>query len=137
MSSGKPMSGAARSIFVWGIYMMVSGTCFMLMPNVILPLLKFDVDHEPWVVVGASLIAILGYYYIVAAKHELRPFFHATIYGRIALLGWFLILIVMHKSRWEMLFLGVPDQFGALWTYLELKKSEPAPASTTTSTPGQ
>ena len=52
--SWSQMSGAAKSIFVWGIYMMVAGVAFMLMPNVILPLLKFDLDKEPWVLVPQS-----------------------------------------------------------------------------------
>ena len=120
--SWSQMSGAAKSIFVWGIYMMVAGVAFMLMPNVILPLLKFDLDKEPWVLVGASLIAILGWYYVVAARHELVPFFRATIVGRFLILCWYLTLVVMHKSPWELLVLAVPDQFGALWTYRELKK---------------
>ena len=124
------MSGAAKSIFMWGVYMMFAGICFMLMPNVILPLLDFEADKEPWVLVGASLIAILGYYYVVAARHKLTPFFRATILGRFLILCWYGLLVVVHKSQWQLLLLAIPDQFGGLWTYLELKKMDAAVTAT-------
>jgi hypothetical protein len=68
------MSRAAISVFVWGIYMLVSGTTFLLIPNVVLPLLGFPTTDEFWIR-GMSMLAIaLGYFYIQTARHEMLPF---------------------------------------------------------------
>lgn len=115
------MSPAARSIFVWGVYMIVLGLIFMVIPNAILPLIDYPQTHQPWVRVAATLVTILGYYYIVAARHELVPFFRATILGRFLVLVFYSIFVILGHIPWELILLPIPDQFGALWTYLALR----------------
>lgn len=115
------MSPAAKSIFVWGVYMIVLGLTFMAIPNTILPLLSYPETHQPWVRVAATVVTILGYYYIVAARHELVPFFRATIVGRFLVLVFYAIFVFLGHFPWELILLPIPDQFGALWTYAALR----------------
>ncbi len=116
----KNLSPAALSIFCFGCYMITFGSIFALFANQILPLFGFPPDHQPWIVVLCGIIAILGGYYVVAAKYELTPFFWATIPGRILVMCVCVLVVIRHGAPWQLILFAVPDQFGALWTYLAL-----------------
>ncbi len=119
------MSSAAKSLYVFGIYMIVCGTSFTLLPNVMLRFAGFppehDLMHQPWTQVCGAIIAILGCYYLVAAFYELVPFMWATIYGRAAVMATYILLVAMEHVEWRLIVFAVPDQFGALWTFLALR----------------
>jgi hypothetical protein len=117
------MSSAARSIFVYGVYMIGSGSCFLIAPNAFLPLAGLPPTSEPWVRVFALLVAVLGFYYLVAARHELRPFFRATLWGRVLMLLGLAALAGLGGYSWRLLLFAVPDQLSALWTWTALRGS--------------
>ena len=68
------------------------------------------------------------YYYIVAARNEEIPFIRATVLGRHLVLVAFIVLVVMGHFRWQLLLFALPDQVGAVWTALALRKSAQPPA---------
>ncbi len=114
------MSTSAISILVFGIYIIVVGTGFLFIPNTVLPLFKFPKTNEPWIRIMGLIVAILGFYYIVAAQNELTPFFWATVIGRFAILIGFILLVVTKKAQPMLIGFGVVEAAGGLWTLLTL-----------------
>lgn len=114
------MSASAVSILVFGIYIIVVGSGFLFIPNTVLPLFKFPKTNEPWIRIMGLIVAILGFYYIIAAQHELTPFFWATVAGRFALLIGFVLLVVTKKAQPMLIAFGVIDAAFGLWTLLTL-----------------
>lgn len=112
------MSPAALSVFVFGIYLVVAGAGFYIIPNVVLPILKFPKTNESWIRVMGIVVAVLGFYYIVAAQNELIPFFWATVVGRFAILITFTSLVIVRKAHPMLIVFGLIDAAGGVWTLL-------------------
>ncbi|MFC2137409.1 hypothetical protein ACFLTE_04475 [Bacteroidota bacterium] len=114
------MSTSAISVFVFGIYIIIVGAGFLLIPNTILPLFKFSKTNEPWIRVMGLIVGILGFYYIIAAQNELTPFFWASVIGRFAVLIGFVLLVVTKKAKPMLIGFGIIDAACGLWTLLTL-----------------
>ena len=114
------MSASAISVFVFGIYLAFVGSGFLVVPNTVLPLFKFPKTNEPWIRVLGIVVALLGFYYIIAAQNELAPFFWATVVGRFTILVTFILLVVTKKAKPMLILFGVIDAAGALWTLLTM-----------------
>ena len=112
------MSASALSILVFGIYLVVIGTGFILMPNTILPLFKFPKTNEPWIRVMGAVVLVLGFYYIIAAQNELSSFFWATVVGRFGVLILFSSLVIFRKTKPMLILFGIIYAIGAVWTLL-------------------
>jgi len=122
------MSNSARSVSVFGIYLIVSGLSFILIPNEILPLFGFPATTEVWIRMVGLLATILGMYFLYSVRHDDRLFYRVTVYGRLmfftgvtafASLGWGSPMLVLF---------GLIDLAGAAWTWLSLR-TEAAQAS--------
>jgi hypothetical protein len=117
------MTRAAKSIFIWGILMLLFGTCYLFVPNFFLPIFGLPQTDEIWIRVAGLLIAILGGYYLYCARHDDVIFFRATVPGRI-LFGFGLTALVFFGfSKPALLLLAVTDTVGAIWTWRSLKTS--------------
>jgi hypothetical protein len=114
------MSPAAFSVFVFGIYLAFVGAGFLLIPNKILPLLKFPKTKEHWIRVLGVVVGVLAFYYIIAAQNELLVFFWATIVARFAVLIGFSLLVALKKAPPMLIVFGFIDALGAVWTYLQM-----------------
>ncbi len=114
------MSPSAISVLVFGIYIALVGAGFIFVPNTVLPVFKFPKTNESWIRVLGIVIALLGFYYIIAARNELTPFFWATVAGRFAILISFVLLVVTKKAQPMLIAFGVIDAAGGLWTLLVL-----------------
>jgi hypothetical protein len=112
------MSATAISVFIFGIYIVVIGAGFLLIPNMLLPLFKFPKTEEPWIRVMGLIVVVLGFYYIIAGQNELSPFFWASVVGRFTILIGFTLLVVFKKAKPMLILFGVIDALGAIWTLL-------------------
>lgn len=115
------MSASATSVFVFGIYLLVVGTGFLLVPNMVLPMFKFPKTTEPWIRVLGLVVIVLGFYYLVGSYHELSPFLWATVIGRFAVFAGFFLLVAAKKAQPMLVLFGVIDAAGAVWTLLTLQ----------------
>jgi hypothetical protein len=115
------MSATAVSIFAFGIYIVVIGAGFLLIPNTILPMFKLPKTNESWIRVLGSVVIVLGFYYIIAAQNELTPFFWATVIGRFGILVLFVSLVISKKAPPVLIMFGVIDAAGAIWTLLTMQ----------------
>ncbi len=117
------MSKAAKSVFVFGIYLIFIGLGFLLVPNTVLGLFGFPMTTEPWIQVVAMLLLILAYYYIQSARSELRSFFRFTVHGRASVILFFIAFVVLGLAPPILIMFGVVDLVAAIWTALALRST--------------
>ncbi len=118
------MSKPAKSVLVFGIYLVVTGLGFLVVPNTLLALFGFATTTEPWIRVVGVVVLVLAYYYIEAARNEVKPFFRWTLYCRPAVLVAFTALVILGLAKPMLILFGVLDLLGALWTGLALRSSQ-------------
>ena len=117
------MSKAAKSVFVFGIYLIFIGLGFLLVPNTVLGLLGFPTTTEPWIQVVAMLLLILAYYYIQSARSELTSFFRFTVHGRLSVIVFFIAFVLLGLAPPILIMFGVVDLLAAIWTALALRST--------------
>ena len=117
------VKNARVSILVFGIYMVVLGLALLVIPNVLLSLFDYPTTTEIWIRILGFIVVVLGYYYIVAARFELTPFFRASVYGRPAVIVCFAGLVLVGMAQPVLILFGAIDLLGAIWTGLALRSS--------------
>ncbi len=115
------MSKAARSLLVFGIYLIVIGLGFLVMPNVVLRLFGFPETSEPWIRVMAMLLLVLAYYYIQAARNELTTFFRFTVHARASVIVFFVAFVLLELAQPMLILFGAVDLLAAIWTWVSLR----------------
>ena len=122
------MSKAARSLFVFGIYLIVIGLGFLVMPNLVLRLFGFPETSEPWIRVMAMLLLFLAYYYIFASRNEMTEFIRITVYVRASVILFFAAFVLLDLAQPMLLLFGAVDLVAAIWTWLSLRQSQSSPS---------
>ena len=115
------MSKAAKSVFVFGIYLIIIGLGFLLVPNTVLGLFGFPITTEPWIQVVAVLLLILAYYYIQSARNELTLLFRFSVHARMSVILFFIAFVLLGLAPSILIMFGVVDLAAAIWTALALK----------------
>jgi hypothetical protein len=116
------MSKSATSLFVFGIYCIVSGLTFVIIPNVFLGLFNMAATTEQWIRVMGVLLGYLGVYYILAARAELKQFIQWSVYIRTSVILVFGALVITGIGQITLLLFGLIDLLGAIWTAVELRR---------------
>lgn len=117
------MGAATVSILAYGIYLVVLGIPYLLVPNVPLTILGFEPTNEPWIRVMAALVIIVGYYYVQAARNRIRTFYRWTLHCRVFFPLCTLVMVVAGVAQPMLLLFGALDLAGLLWTAAALRKS--------------
>jgi len=117
------MSKGAKSLFVFGIYMVALGITLLVVPNVLLTLFGLPATNEVWIRVVGMLVCLLAVYYIQAARNELTAFFHWTVYTRASVIVFFIVFVVFGLVKPALILFGGVDLLGAIWTALALRSS--------------
>jgi hypothetical protein len=115
------MTHAAKSTLIFGIYLVLMGIILVVDPNRLLGLFGVPPTTEVWIRVLGVIVGILGFYYIQAARNALTPFFRATIYGRTIVLISFVMFAILGLVEPILIFFGVIDFLGGIWTALALR----------------
>lgn len=122
------MSYPARTVFGFGLYMLLLCVPLLFAPNLLLELLGFASTSEVWVRVLGQLVLYLGIYYVLAARWEARRFMVATVPVRLSVIVFFAAFVAAGLVPPMLLVMGVPDLVGALWTWHALGAGRPIPA---------
>jgi len=117
------MSKAARSVFIFGIYLIVIGLGFLIIPNIVLRLFGFPETTEVWIRVMAMILLILSYYYIQAARNELTIFFKFTVHARSSVIIFFIVFVILNLAKPILIMFGVVDLVASFWTATALKSA--------------
>jgi hypothetical protein len=118
------MSRAAKSLFVFGVYLCVLGLILLLIPNLILQVFKIPPTNEVWIRINGMFLLCLSFYYVQAARYELTAFIRWTVLTRIAVIIYFAAFVLLVSAPKALLLFGLIDLLSAVWTLLALKKDE-------------
>jgi len=116
------MSKKAVSVFVFGIYYLMSGLTYLAMPDFTLSLLGFPVEGTLYFRIAGIVMGIVGYFYIQTARQELDQFFRLTVNTRSAAFVLLVALVVLGLAQPMLGFFGFVDLLGAIWTWLVMRK---------------
>jgi hypothetical protein len=117
------MSNPAKSVFVHGIYLALSGLTLITVPNLLFGLLGIPATGEVWIRVVGVLTLILGFYFIQAARREVTEFIRWTVYARLTFMSFCVIFVLLGFIGPVLLLFGLLDLLGAIWTALALRSA--------------
>lgn len=120
------MSNSARSVFVYGLYLVVLGLVLLVAPNFLLGLFFLPSTNEVWIRVVGMLVLFLGIYYSQAARKELTDFIFWTVYLRSSVIVFFVMFVLLGFASPPLVLFGVVDLLGAIWTGLALRSAKAA-----------
>ncbi len=115
------MSKSAFSAKVFALYLFLAGALLFFVPNVLLSIFWIPETSEVWVRVVGVVAFMIGVYNWVAAKHDFRPFFEASVYARFVVFAAFAVFALMGLSSPAIAIFGVVDLLGGLWTSFALR----------------
>jgi hypothetical protein len=118
------MSSAARSVFFFGIYLIVLGATLLIAPNLLLGIFGMPPTSEVWIrIVNRRDARGISWYPPQAARGELLAYFWWTVYLRLSVIGFFAVFVALGMApAGLMLFAGI-DVLGALWTCVACDRS--------------
>jgi hypothetical protein len=123
---GDEMSYSARTVFGFGIYLVILGITLIVVPNFLLGTFGFPATNEVWIRVVGMLVLILAFFYTQAARKELTNFFRWTVYARASVFVFFLAFVVLGLTQPALILFGAVDLLGAIWTGLALRSKRTA-----------
>lgn len=118
------MSRAAKSLFVFGIYLCGLGAALLLVPNLLLQVFGVAPTKEVWIRVVGMLVLCLSFYYVRAARSELTTFIRWTVWTRAAVIVYFTAFVLWVGAPKALLLFGLIDLLAAVWTRLALNRDE-------------
>lgn len=117
------MTAAAKSVYYFGIYLIVMGITLIVAPNVLLATLRLPETTEVWVHLVGVLVFNIGVLYFYMASVNNATFFALSAYLRASIIIWFTVFVLIGWGPPMLILFGVVDLLGAIWTYTALKKA--------------
>ena len=118
------MSKAARSSFVFGIYLVLLGLFLLIAPNTLIMFFGLPAANDVWIRVLGMVLFLLSYYYIQAARKNLTDFFRWSVVVRASVIVFFAVFVILDVVKPILLLFGGADFVAAMWTYLALRKEK-------------
>jgi hypothetical protein len=115
------MSKSALSAKVFAVYLFVVGATLVVAPNALLSIFRMPQTSEVWIHVVGVVAFMIGVFAWVAAKHEDKHFFKASVYTRFVVFVAFTTFAAIGWASPAIIFFGVADLLGGIWTHLALK----------------
>jgi len=118
------MSQAAKSLFVFGIYLCGLGLLLLLVPNLLLRLFRVPPTNEVWIRINGMFLLCLSFYYVQVARYGLTLFIRWTIPARVAVILYFAAFVLLVTAPKALLLFGGIDLLASAWTWVALKKDD-------------
>jgi len=117
------MNSAAKSVFVFGLYLVVVGLGLLTVPNPFLRPLGFPlVADTSWLRVLGLVTLGLAFYYLAAARAGLGVFCRWTVMVRGGVFVGCGALVLLKLAPAPLALFGAVDLAGALWTAVALRR---------------
>lgn len=116
------MSKSAKSVLIFGVYLVLVGVMFLLIPNVLITPFGIEPTNEVWIRLSGVLLMAIAVYYILAAKYEIVVIMKATAFIRVTIIFFFTAFALLELVSPNIILFSVIDLLGGVWTYLMLKK---------------
>lgn len=114
------MRDSSLSMLVFAGYLGVLGAFCTLYSR---PFLWFGFHNVsgPWVRTLGYILLALAFFYFSAVREQATNFFRWTVYARLPLLPFFVVLVISHIAPPIMLLIGLWDTACAFWTRSALR----------------
>ncbi len=116
-----PMNPPAKTVFLFGLYLVAVGLGLLIVPNATLGPLGFPPSTEVWPRIVGMLTLCLAAYYLAAARAGLTLFFRWTVAVRSGVFVVCGALVLLKLAPAPLALLGVVDLAAALWTAWALR----------------
>ncbi|MFO1329166.1 MAG: hypothetical protein U1F56_17535 [Rubrivivax sp.] len=113
---------AARSLHVFGLYLLGAGLGLMLAPALLLAPLGLPAPADVWGRVAGLVVTVLGIYDVVAARAGLMPLVRASVPVRGGVAALLSLAVVIGLAPPPLLVFAAVDALGALWTWHALQQ---------------
>lgn len=120
------MSHAAKSIFIFGIYIILTGLLFLIIPHPILSLIDIQNPDNLVVRILGMLLIFYGYFYLRAGLKgkEMRAFYRWTTHTRCCAILFLIFFTVAGWAHPLVIAFGAVELAGAAWTHFALVHEE-------------
>lgn len=115
------MSKSAKSVLIFGWYLVALGCTLLTIPNVMLGIFGLPTTSDVWIRVVGVLVLCLSFYYIQAARHGLVPMLRWTVAVRSSVFVFFGAFVLLGFASAPLVLFGAVDLAGALWTRWALR----------------
>lgn len=122
------MSYSAKTVLFFAFYLLLLGVVLVVAPNLVLTSLGMPATDEVWIRIVGVLATVLGIYYSMAARSELRPFFIASVPVRMSVLFIFVAFVLLKFAPPILIVFGLVDFLGSIWTWVALRQETRAEA---------
>ena len=115
------MNSPRTSVLVFGIYVFLLGVLIMTMPNQVLQFFGLEPTNEVWIRIAGVLLLSISYYYMQAARFDLKQFYMTTTQTRTIMFIFFLAFVLFDYISPALLIFGAVNLLGAAWTFFALR----------------
>ncbi len=116
------MTNSAKSLFVFGCYLLGLGMMLVVAPNVLLAIFGIQPPSEVWIRIVGMLLLFLGVYDVLAARINLEPFIAWSVPMRFSVIIFFLAFVLFGFAPTVLLLFGAIDFAFAYWTRRALRR---------------
>jgi hypothetical protein len=116
------MTSAARSIYVFGIYLIAVGGILIGAPNTLLALIRVPPTTEPWIRILGVLVMAMGMLHVASARSEQTAFMRASARVRVFVLTAFVVFVLLRIAPPVIILFGIADIAFAAWTFMALRE---------------
>jgi len=116
------MTSVAKSIYYFGLYLILVGVTLTVVPNLLLSTFQIPETNEVWIRVLGGIVFNIGLYYLFMAPVNNPVFTTLTIYTRLLVLLWFVVFVALGWAPLPLMLFGLVDAAGAAWTYGATRK---------------
>jgi hypothetical protein len=118
------MSKSAFTLKVFGIYLIIIGVALIFVPNILLSIFGLPQTTEVWIRIVGVMAINMGICFIFFAKHEVKPFFHFSVYMRLCVFIAFLVFVGIGLAKPVLILFAGVDLLGGIWTFITLKNEK-------------
>jgi len=116
------MTGAGRSIFYFGFWVLACGITLMFFPAFCLEFAGIALNDYITVRLFGMVLIYLAVYYFIAGLHPaFRPLYRATVFTRSSALLVVIVFVLLGMAKPIVIGFVMVDALGALWTGLALR----------------
>jgi hypothetical protein len=110
------LSGPAKTVFVFGVYLLLLGSLLVIAPNLLLGWFRIVATAEVWIRVVGMLVLLFGAYYVLAALADVRAFMRWSVPLRASVPVFLLAFVLTGLAPPVLILFGLIDLAGAGWT---------------------
>lgn len=119
------MNRAARSVFLFGFYVVVMGAALVVAPQAMFRLLELPPSSDGFIRMIGLLALVIGYYDIAGGKSEALIYLRASVLVRFGFATGVALIVATGQMPPALLPIGAMDFAGAVWTAWELRQASP------------